>query len=647
MASTPQTADPLPTAAPATSCLRRTIETIVGALAAFLLMMFFYSGPADQPRYLPEHDSWYHVRLAIMLPEHGAIQRLPWLRYGYLDPSDLTGERFVSHHFGFHVFLAPFVYLSKALTGDYLPGARWAIAIAFGAVFALFNLILAHGGVRWRWIWWIAFALLPGDFLARHGYIRCISPSLAGMLLILLMLFREKYVTAAVAIAGYVLLYLGGVTFTPILVGAYIVALAWTSGWRWPWRVMLLAAGGFVAGLLLYPYPKLSILHFLRLQVLGTGLGADIEVGGEWSTYRTTWEFAKVCGPTLALWAATLALRLRFGPPLDARALTLTLLHFALLALTVKSQRFVEYWPLFALLSAAYLSAPLIAKGAEWWDAEVQASTPENRWFRVSSALLALGVYAGAVILCLKVLPTPMRAAYEAGQYRWIQELATNPYLVAAVGLVIVFAFGVSVTPLRPGGGLMKLADRLLPVQLAIVAALGLILNGAGRNLLSVRNNLRTSYDVPAADAALAYIREHSKPGELVFTDDWDDFGLYFYLNPHNHYIVGLDPKFTHDRRPDLWERFVRITRAQTPTDQTVQMPKPGGGREPLKIHIERTDIRDEFQAQWVLADRHHRHTSRSLAALPEVFELVYPCKRLEECVDAPYVVFRVKGTGE
>jgi hypothetical protein len=39
----------------------------------------------------------------------------------------------------------------------------------------------------------------------------------------------------------------------------------------------------------------------------------------------------------------------------------LLLINFAFLLLTFKARRFIEYWPPFCVLSAAYLSAPVLA----------------------------------------------------------------------------------------------------------------------------------------------------------------------------------------------------------------------------------------------------------------------------------------------
>ena len=88
----------------------------------------------------------------------------------------------------------------------------------------------------------------------------------------------------------------------------------------------------------------------------------DIPVGREWKPYVGMWWFVRMCGPLLAVWTAAVIARLRWGPPLRSRELTLLLLHFAFLVLTLKARRFIEYWPVFALLSAASLAHPVMER---------------------------------------------------------------------------------------------------------------------------------------------------------------------------------------------------------------------------------------------------------------------------------------------
>ena len=541
------------------------LESLVVFAFGLAVMHFIYTGTettADGRRGVPGNDSYYHIKMASLLPEYGILQEFPWLRFCYFTDE---GDAFVNHHYGFHAMLAPFVTLSKQMTGDYLTGARWAMATFFGGSMVLFNLILMTGRVRWRWLWLLLFVLMPFQFFTRHAFVRAIGPSLMFMLLIVLLMFRKRFVWTGVAIAVYCHVYLGAVLFAPLLVGLYLFSCGIGSRDERAniWRILIAAGLGWSIGVAAHPYSA-GIWEFLRLQVFGSGLSPDIPVGREWKPYEGLWWFARMSAAVLLVWAIALCARLRLGKPLTARELTLLLINFAFLILTLKARRFIEYWPVFCLLSAAFLAAPLMAHVADWFDHLVDHN--------------------------------------DRGRALWLRRAGAA--CLAAVALTIVYG-----SPLWRG----------------------------------VRNAARCPFDLPAVSRAMSFLEEHSDPGDVVFTDDWDIFPVYFFHNSHNHYIVGLDPKFTHARRPVLWKRYVKVSRGQVPTDITVSVPDGSGGESMKTVHVTLEDIREEFGARFVITDVDHKKLAGKLAAAPDFAELIYPSKVYADSRDAPYLIFRIR----
>jgi len=426
----------------------------------------------------------------------------------------------------------------------------------------LLDRLLVFARTPWRWLWLAPFVLLPFQFFTRHAFIRAITPSLVLMLLILLLMFRRRYVWTAFAVAVYVHLYMGGVIFGPLIVGLYVAAMlmAPPKDGRNPWRLAVWAVAGWTIGIATHPYRD-GMWEFLRMQVFGTGLSPDIEVGKEWKPYNDLWWFAQMSGVSLGVWAAAVLARLRLGKPANSEELALVLMNFAFLVLTLKSRRFIEYWPMFCLLSAAYLAVPVIGQLAE--GLQRRAGSRVSDWFA-------------------KLGP-----------------------IVVVVGVIGVVVFS--------------------PIW------------------REIRRTSRCEYDLPAIRAAMDFLQEHSQPGEVVFTDDWDIFPVYFYYNSHNHYVVGLDPKFTHARSPDLWERYVKITRGQIPSD--VQLDTRDAQGRPLmeKLHVTLEDIREHFGAKYAVTDRDHKPLAEKLEAAQDFAELVYPSTSYAESRDAPYLVFRVR----
>jgi len=673
---------------------------IVGAV----LMNFIHAGiggPSGNEIGVAGHDSFYHIKMAALIPEQGIVETLPWLRYTYFTDQD---NEFVGHHYGFHVLLVPFVTLSQWLTGDYLPGGRWAVATSFGLTVMLFNLLLIAGRVRWRWIWFFLFLLMPFQFFSRHAFVRAISPSLMIMLLTVLMMLRRNYRMAGLVVAVYTHLYLGGVIYAPLLIVFYVLAsVIGPHGQREiPFRLIGWTLGGWILGVATHPYAG-GVVEFLKLQVFGTGLTPDIEVGREWKPYENVWSFAQMSGNILLAWAIATSLRLRLGPRLSATELFFTLANFAFLFLTFKARRFIEYWPMFCLLSAAYLSAPLIEQLTQWFQHKVVGDPTEmRRWLWSSTAVLlfaciavlyetskragidafliewrvwaALAAVYIFVPLCrawssgtavstrsaiLESLAIPVSAVLLVlvvtvlARYR-IDAPATQTRLeVGLIGwlfLLVFYLAGIATVPrsqaeghsAHKSSGFPGRCLRSCRVVALAIAFIGATASFAAPGLVEAQDKTRCKYDLAAVRRTMSFIRENSSPGDVIFTDDWDIFPVFFYYNSHNHYVVGLDPKFTHFRRPDLWERYVKITRGQVPADVAVKMADGLGGLVERELHVTLEDIRDHFSARFVVTDQDHRSLARKLSRAGGLAELAYPSGAYEDLSDEPYLVFRI-----
>ena len=621
-------------------------EWLVVFVIGVVLMTFIHAGEASLPageRGLPGHDSFYHVKMAVMIPEYGLLEKFPWLRFAYFTDE---GHDFVSHHYGFHVLLVPFVYASYWLTGDYLAGARWAIATSFGLTLMLFNLLLITGRVRWRWLWLLLFLLMPFQFFTRHAYIRAIDPSLAFMLLIILLMFHRRFVLTGLAVAGYTHLYLGGVIYAPLVVGLYVVSsiVGPRDDREVPWRLIVCSTAGWIVGVLIHPYFG-GMGDFLKLQIFGSGLTPDISVGREWKPYEGVWWFAQMSGVVLTVWVIAVCARLRYGQRVGAKELALMLINFVFLALTLKARRFIEYWPLFCLLSAAFLAAPVMDRFANWYDRNFRSEeSARGSWAELVIAfVIALGLVMGAHRLSRLSQVEPFLTAWPT----WT--VLTALYLLVPLAKLwmsgpddesgrLARLMRLRPAPLRTGRFVVAL--RVLAVGVAFLAGTVCF---AAYSWSEVQRTARCGYDLPAIQDAMAFLKNRSEPGDVVFTDDWDIFPVYFFHNSHNHYIVGLDPKFTHARRPELWKRYVKVSRGQVPANVYVEAPDESGALSHRQIRVRLEDIRDRFGARYVITDRDHQALAAKLARAEHFAELIYPSSLYEASRTAPYLIFRVR----
>ncbi len=672
------------------------VELAVVFAVGACVMNFLYA-QATAVGGVPGNDSWYHVKMAELLPQLAATREFPWLRFAYFTD---TSDEFVSHHFGFHVLLVPFIQLGKQAGGDALTGARWAVCTFFGATLAVFHLVLMTQRVRARWLWLCLYLLMPSDFFFRHGLVRAIAPSLMFMLLMMALMFRRRYAWAGVALAAYIQVYLGAVLYGPLVVIGYAVAgLVGPRGERVSWRLGLWTLLGWAVGVRLYPYSD-HVYEFLRLQVFGSGLAPDISVGREWTPYENVWALARASSWTAVPLLIAAALRLRLGPRLNARELGVLLISVAFAVLMLKSRRFVEYWPPFALLAAALLAAPPVNTALR--GLADRLTGPDRQWlgWAAAAGLLVFGggitaqVIADGrhlhlericdnwplwVALAAGCMLAPLGRCWRLGRggtdsrptrQAWPRKrgpchpvrlldglafLATGVVFAIAVAALQWAAFGrpdaagrqllvpwwcfAGLGAIYVVAGLVAGSARLPtatgparpPVLLAAMCVLagltvvGQVLVRAGPQLVDLQRQLKPKFDLPDIRAAMAAVVDESAPGAVIFTDDWDIFPVYFFVNDHNHYVVGLDPKFTHQRDPVLWERYKKITRGQTPATYTYQDTYGGPPAIERKIDIRLEDIRDVFGAAYVIVDKDHGPLRRKLDGAGTFCERIHP----------------------
>lgn len=575
------------------------LEYGVAFLAGFLVLARCLGGLWHDAG-LPGNDSFYHLKMAKLLPEVGLLRTFPWLQYAYFMQE---GDGFVSHHYGFHTILLAFVKAAEAAGMDDMAGARIAMATCMGTTFVLVLAIFRTLAVPYRGFWLILMMLLPYHFYVRHAYVRAIGPSLVMMLLICWLLLKNRPILTGLALAAFTHVYLGGVIYGPLVVATFVASRVLTlqEPRGVPWRMLFVTVGGWILGILTFPYRR-GMVEFLSLQLFGTGLSPDIKVGREWRSYEGLWWFSSGFAGTLLLAISiSVMLRLRSGKRLEGPAFMLLLLNGLFMVLTLKARRFVEYWPVFGLLSAATLTAPVFTGWHIAWRDQLRLRI-QRSWKWGPSLLLGAGVIA-----CL-ALAFVFR--------RRLLPINESFMLLLAAPAVLFFIAGMRGSRNRPTWETyVPIAGLTLWLAVPFSAA-------ATATIKRAQNSLQCKYDLAAVSAVMEAAKRESKAGDIIFTDDWDIFPVFFYYNSHNHFIVGLDPKFTHARRPDLWERFVRITQGNVPSSATVEMPEEGGSE--TKIDVRITDIQDMFGAALVVTDKEHGKMSRRLARNESLFA---PCE--------------------
>lgn len=128
--------------------------------------------------------------------------------------------------------------------------------------------------------------------------------------------------------------------------------------------------------------------------------------------------------------------------------------------------------------------------------------------------------------------------------------------------------------------------------------------------------------------ASGTWLRDHARPGEIVFNVNWDTFAHLFYWSPETYCVSGNDPIFLYARDPELYRICHELeSDAFTLVDgRALVCPAPDCPREKLEdVHAA---ITGRFRASYVVAQQ--RRTPRLVASLASDprFELVLQTER-------------------
>ncbi|HWP43475.1 MAG TPA: hypothetical protein VNO14_09595, partial [Blastocatellia bacterium] len=329
---------------------RKPVQIAASFALVFAVMCWIeFAGPA-----ILDNDGYYHIRWARMLRE--SAPELP--RFTHLPLTTLAEQDYVDHHYLFHVLLIPFTY------GDMRTGAKLAAALFSSlAVASLFALLVAYR-VPYRWAWLVPLVASSEPFLYRMSMTR--APALSILLLgagAYVILERRHVWLAAISF-----LFVWTYSLFPLILAfaaAHTIAVYLAERRIDLWAVAA-SLGGVLGGMVINPYfPKNWALLYEHLAMKLTSR-YSVDVGIEWYPYET-WTILGGSAVAFALYFVALAAfdyreRLR-----DVKPLFFLIVSTMFLLMAFKSRRFIEYWPPFAVLFAAFTLGPALRRARRAW----------------------------------------------------------------------------------------------------------------------------------------------------------------------------------------------------------------------------------------------------------------------------------------
>jgi hypothetical protein len=374
----------------------------VGIFLLFLIGMAFIQFATPD---LPDNDGFYHIKLAWLMRTEGLKPDFPWL------PLSILNEReFYDHHFLFHVLLMPFTF------GDLRVGAKLAAVFCASLAFLAIWYLLQRQRVPFAWLWALALLGISDAFLYRMSITRAQSLSLAILALATLWLLEGKYLRLAVLAFVYVWTY-DAYPLILVLAVLYVLAVALIER-RLDFKPVLYVTAGLLLGLIVNPYFPNNIIFSYRHMLPKLTVAASIGVGNEWYPYETSTLLHNSLPALIAFVSGVVALGIS-GRKMESRTAFGLFLALVFALMLFQARRFVEYFPAFALIFAAFAWAPLFERQT---DPDSSASSPSNHWaLPLLLVAVALSI-AGSVPRAREALRASKPYDLYAGASAWLAE---------------------------------------------------------------------------------------------------------------------------------------------------------------------------------------------------------------------------------
>lgn len=296
---------------------------------------------------MPDNDGFYHIKLAWLMRTEGLKPDFPWLPLSVLNP-----QEYYDHHFLYHAALIPFTFFD-----DLRVGAKWSAVVfaslAFLAVWYLFH----RQRIPYAWLWALALLGISDAFLYRMSVTRAQSLSLAVLALAVAWLLERKYKRLAVLAFLYVWMY-NAFPLIGALAVLYVLAIALVER-RIEYKALLFIGGGILLGVIVNPYFPDNIIFSWHHMAPKLTDATSARVGNEWFPYNTKQVLENSFPALIAFVSGIFAIGFS-GKKMDVRT-TFSLLAALLFGLMfMQARRFVEYFPPFALIFAAFSLAALL-----------------------------------------------------------------------------------------------------------------------------------------------------------------------------------------------------------------------------------------------------------------------------------------------
>lgn len=314
-------------------------EALIGGGFLVFVFFFFYLLQFSSPD-IAGTDGYFHIKFSYLMRKVGFIKDLPWLQF------TVHKDYYRDHHFLQHILYIPFTF------GDLINGAKWtAVVFPTIAIFSAYWL-LKECNVKWPFLW-AGLALVSSHaFLYRMSMPRIQSISLACLIITVCLVLKNRYLLLGIFSFFFVWLY-------DAFIFTFVIALCSFAGKyimrkELNYRVLIYCLAGMAVGMVINPYFPNNIGSYIFNLTRTVSPAEILTIGSEHKPY-TTWFFATDGGLALIVFFASMIISLVKSTRLKDDTLGLFFFCMLLLIMYLRSRRWVEYWPPFAVILSAFL----------------------------------------------------------------------------------------------------------------------------------------------------------------------------------------------------------------------------------------------------------------------------------------------------
>jgi len=318
-----------------------------GPVFIWFMVFVFISGAFQIAiPYPPDPDTAYHVVVGRLIHEHGILHSFPWTPFSWL------ADHYADKELLFHLLFVP---LAKV---HWITAARIVGTLAGATLLLVLYLILRRENIRLAGIW--TLIALSGSlfFIFRFTLVRPHLLSIPLALIFLWSAVRCRFVILSLVSVIYPWAY---VAFwqLPFLLLIAAETARFLSDARIRWTPAATAAAGVAFGVAIHPN-AVNLLYFNWITMSdiffksALGIGEVTELGPELAPYPLeAWILGLSFIVLMVVVSSIYAWRKRRQ---DILLLSFTLAALGFCALTIKTQRFSEYFVPFSVAAMALTS---------------------------------------------------------------------------------------------------------------------------------------------------------------------------------------------------------------------------------------------------------------------------------------------------